>query len=89
MSMKDHQNPDGTYNGITALSELSGLSEETMKDIWAKVQDNNRALDACPSHDFEPNPDGNRTAAYRCKNCGGTVTDNNYRWHELGRRSRK
>jgi hypothetical protein len=33
------RNPDGTCNGIKALAKVSGLSEETVREIWEKTKD--------------------------------------------------
>lgn len=37
--MEKHRNPDGTYNGITALAELSGLSEEEIRWTWERAKE--------------------------------------------------
>ena len=37
--MEKHRNPDGTYNGVTAMAELSGLSEEEIKWSWERAKE--------------------------------------------------
>lgn len=37
--MEKHRNPDGTYNGVTAMAELSGLSEEEIKWAWERAKE--------------------------------------------------
>lgn len=34
--MEKHRNPDGTYNGVSALAELSGLSQEEIRWTWER-----------------------------------------------------
>ena len=34
-----HRNPDGTYNGMTVLSELSGLSQEEIMWTWERAKE--------------------------------------------------
>lgn len=33
-----YRNPDGTYNGIAALSDLSGLPESEVRKIWESAK---------------------------------------------------
>lgn len=37
--MEKHRNPDGTYNGVSALSELSGLSQEEVRWTWERAKE--------------------------------------------------
>lgn len=96
MSIKDHQNPDGTWNGVGVMSELTGLSKETVQSTFEEVKANNLTLSQCDYHEFTINPDLarptplNRSKRYKCKNCGGTVSEIMWRWFEIGRQqSRK
>lgn len=92
MDLEKHRNKNGTINGVSALSDYTGLPQEEVKSIFNEVQANNAKLNACPYHEFEKNPDPdadrpiNRHRRYICIHCGGTVTDTMHRWHELGRR---
>lgn len=93
MSMKDHQNPDGTYNGVGVMSELSGLEQDHVVSIMEAVKANNALLESCAWHWFVPNPDLENPAsplcrhkAYKCVHCGGTINPVMYKWHQLGRR---
>ena len=90
MSIEDHKNPNGTYNGPSVLSEITGLPKGEIQSIMELVQANHRKLDSCPYHEFEaiPKDQGmlSRQSAYRCIHCGGEVDQQRYRWHELGRR---
>ncbi|WOL24330.1 hypothetical protein fHeYen801_120 [Yersinia phage fHe-Yen8-01] len=94
MSLKDHQNPDGNYNGISAMSELTGIKETEVSRIWAEVQANNQKMENCPYHEFEENQGEladravNRGKRYVCIHCGGYINPVMYRWHELGRRQK-
>jgi hypothetical protein len=91
MSTDKHKNEDGTYNGIEVMSELTGISVGKITSIWQRVQENGQKLEACPYHEFELDSE-NKTMTrhqYRCKNCGGTVNNSMYRWHEIGRNSVK
>lgn len=33
---RKHRNPDGTYNGVTYMSEMSGLSQAEIKWMWER-----------------------------------------------------
>ena len=88
MSFEHHRNPDGTYNGVGVMSEVSGLSQETVADIARKVQANHKRLNGCAYHDFElckPSVSASHTR-YRCTHCGGEVSGHDYKWHQDGRR---
>lgn len=37
--MEKHRNPDGTYNGVAAMAELSGLSEEEIEWTWKRAKE--------------------------------------------------
>lgn len=37
--MERHRNPDGTYNGVAALAELTGLSEEEIRWSWERSKE--------------------------------------------------
>lgn len=90
--LDDHRNPDGTYDGVGAIGEITGLGRDEMLVIWKRAKENSSRLDACPWHDFAPIP-GTANAAglrprYRCIHCGGEVDANAHYWHEKGRRAR-
>lgn len=87
MSIEDHRNPNGTYDGVGVMSEISGLPRGEIEAIAAQVKANQSKLDGCAYHEFErliTAPPGRET--YGCKHCRGTVDVIRYRWHELGRR---
>lgn len=87
MTMDSHRNPDGTYDGLGVLGELSGLGRDTAMDIFAQVKANSAKLNACPRHDFSPIPPLRQLRQrYRCEHCGGEVDAHAYHWHEQGRR---
>lgn len=89
MSIDKHRNPDGTYNGVGVMSELSGIPRHEVLSIWEQVKANQYKLSACPWHDFEPILPLVKTGQkYRCKHCGGEVNASAYHWHEQGRRAR-
>jgi hypothetical protein len=54
------------------LGKVSGLGEETVREIWDNVQANRRKLDNCGFHEFV-RKDNRGTRNYVCKNCGGEV----------------
>ena len=85
MAMNDHRNPDGSINGVTAMAEMSGLTPDTVKSLWAEVKANHAKLEACPLHDFEPATPGTRKR--RCRNCGGEVGTIEVSWYEAGLRA--
>jgi len=87
MSLGDHRNADGTYNGVGVMSEMSGLSRAAVTGIWESVKANQSKLDACAIHNFEPAAPGvkNRT----CTECGGEASIVNVLWYERGLRHGK
>lgn len=88
MSLEDHRNPNGTYNGVKALAELTGLPQGEILATWESVKANHAKLAGCPWHEFERTKGVLHAATheYTCKHCGGTVNHIAYHWHELGRR---
>jgi uncharacterized protein YoaH (UPF0181 family) len=37
--LEKHRNPDGTYNGVSAMSEMSGLSQEEIQWTWERAKE--------------------------------------------------
>lgn len=73
-------------DGIKVMSELTGLSRETVLDIAAGVRANIAKLSACSLHTFEPiAPAQPLRTRYRCTSCGGEIDSSAYRWYQLGR----
>lgn len=96
MSIKDHQNPDGTWNGVGVLSELTGLTKEAVQTTFESVKANNMKLETCQYHEFILNPDLEtpespvlRHMKYKCVHCEGTINPVMYRWFELGRHQQR
>lgn len=96
MSIKDHQNPDGTYNGVGVLSELTGVSKEDVLITFETIKANNQRLESCQYHEFTINPDLSnpdspivRHLKYKCIHCGGTVNPVMWRWFEIGRQQQR
>lgn len=89
MDLDKHKNQNGTYNGVSALSELSGLGQGEIMSIVEQVKANNAKLNGCPYHDFELHEQGALVSRskFRCVHCGGIINGDQYRWHELGRRT--
>jgi hypothetical protein len=80
------RNPDGTYNGIKAMSELTGMSESKVADIARIARENVQRLSSCSIHAFEPvGPVAPLRTRYRCAACGGEVDSSAYRWYMQGR----
>ena len=86
MDLDKHKNQNGTYNGVDALSELTGLSKGDVKDIFKQVQENQAKLDGCAYHEFVLFDSVGARHKYMCVNCSGEINGTQYRWHELGRR---
>lgn len=93
--MDKHRNPDGTYNGVSALADYSGLTKAEIRAIVERVKANNAKLDGCAYHVFDRIDDLSDPASffrhkqrYRCRHCGGDVDGHQHHWHELGRRER-
>lgn len=94
MSLDKHLNPNGTYDGVGVMSELTSLPRDEIRAIAEQVKANSAALAACQWHDFEriPRPDDGPTTQarlgdrWRCKHCGGEIDAVAHSWHERGRR---
>lgn len=85
--MNKHKNPNGTYDGVGVMSDLTGLSRQSITDIAAEVKANRDRLESCPYHEFSPIlPRVPIRQRYRCIECGGEVDSLAYYWHEQGRR---
>ncbi|WP_431023812.1 hypothetical protein [Halomonas sp. H5] len=90
-----HRNPDGTWNGVGVLSDLTGLPREEVQSIAERVKANLARLEACPYHEFEAIAASeaglrlSRRPRYRCRHCGGEIDSTAYHWHEMGRRERQ
>lgn len=86
--MNNHQNPDGTYDGIAVMSSVTGLPRKTVAEIAEEVRANHALLHDCPYHEFAPiQPRVKAGQRYRCIECGGEVDHHAWLWHERGRRA--
>lgn len=73
------------YDGIKALSEVSGLSESVVKTMWEDVKKNHHRLDSCIGHVFNVvDPDDTWNRRYKCVVCGGVVDSFAYGWYVKG-----
>lgn len=92
MDMSKHRKPNGNYDGVGIMAELTKLPRSEIEEIAAQVKANSTLLGSCAYHDFVPSPLAPGQSAmrqrYYCLNCGGDVDASAYRWHELGRRPR-
>lgn len=80
-----HRNPDGTVNGASALSELSGLGSDTVQGIFEHAKANQRKLAGCVAHAFSPVlPLRNAFQQYRCDHCGGEIDSHAFHWFTVG-----
>lgn len=91
--LDDHRNPDGTYDGIGAMSDLTGMPRDRLQKLAESVRANHAALSSCAYHEFEPMapiqpPALSMKQKYRCRYCGGEVESFAHHWHEQGRRAR-
>ncbi|HHL0959906.1 TPA: hypothetical protein ACQVH3_004680 [Serratia marcescens] len=90
--MDKHRNANGTYNGVSLMSELTGMPEGAVKSLIQQVQENQHKLEACQYHEFEQSKQTSPQSSithqkYVCRNCGGEVSHQQWRWHEIGRNS--
>lgn len=63
-------------DGADLLSELSGLSRESILKRWEKAKANKRRLDACARHRFfsrSPSEGSPFGKSFVCLNCGGAM----------------
>ena len=85
--MNNHRNPDGTYNGVSFMAEVTGLPRKTVAEIAAEVRVNQQRLRGCVRHDFEPLPPLTTiNQRHRCIHCDGEIDYHAWYWHEQGRR---
>lgn len=82
--MQQHRRPDGTYDGIGVMADLTGLSRQSVQEIAAQVKANHARLSACPLHDFAPAAAGKRKRV--CRSCGGEADSVSVSWYEDGLR---
>lgn len=81
--IEKHRNPNGTYDGLGVLGDLSGLSRDSMHDIWNKVKENQKRLDGCVAHDFAP-AETSTSRRRVCRVCGGEADTIAVTWYERG-----
>lgn len=89
MSLEDHRKPNGNYDGIGVMAEVTGLPRDEIRALAEQVKANSAKLRTCPWHEFEAlitAPPG--SGRYRCRNCKGEVDSSAYHWHEQGRRAK-
>ena len=89
MNIEHHRNPDGTYNGVGVMADLTGLSRQSAAEIAEQVRANHDALESCDYHEFSailPRQERLSRQRYRCAHCGGEVNHSAWFWHEKGRR---
>lgn len=73
-------------DALDTLSAATGLTKADMKTLWAEVQANGRALEACAQHSFAPVlPLQTMRQKYRCEHCGGTIDAIAHSWYQKGR----
>lgn len=87
-----HRKPDGNYDGVGVMAEVTGLPRDEIRAIAEQVKANGAKLRACPWHDFEVIEQTGIVARlsdrYRCRHCQGDVDSSAYHWHEQGRRAK-
>lgn len=74
-------------DSLDTLSTATGLSRDTLLELWEKAQANRVLLDACPRHAFERSvgPNGPRLGdKFRCVVCGGEASADSVIWYEKG-----
>jgi hypothetical protein len=75
-------------NSLDTLSKVSGLSKDTMKEIFAEVKVNLKRLDSCIGpHDFNPSGDDAKIVVqqkYKCSKCLGTIDFIAFSWYTKG-----
>jgi hypothetical protein len=73
------------YDGLEALSEISGVPRAEVKAIWEDVKANQARLNTCARpHDFRQDEPGTLRSKWTCALCGGKVTSREARWYILG-----
>lgn len=72
-------------DGVEVLSSMSGLSKDTVKDLWEQAKANRIRLNGCSLHDFSERA-GRREVMddYICTKCRGRVSSELKHWYEKG-----
>lgn len=93
MALDDHRNPNGTYDGVGVMAEVTGLPRDEIRALAEQVKANHAKLAGCLWHEFEGYSDSVVAAPtpahrmrYRCRHCQGEVDASAYHWHQQGRR---
>lgn len=66
------------FDGIKKLSDMSGLTMETIREIAEQVMENNKKLNSCSFHEFDKHTQKRK---WICRNCGGTVDTIRKEWY--------
>ena len=59
-----------------------------MDELWKEVKENQAKLNNCTNHNFalDMEPQKRINKKYKCLNCGGTISDIDKFWYELGKK---
>lgn len=74
-------------NAREVLSQVSGIPEREINEIWEQVKANHARLDSCAGpHDFsiEGRKQGQLVRDWQCSKCGGTLDSVNVQWYRKG-----
>lgn len=70
-------------NSMDKLSEMSGISKDTLDEIWKEVKANNETLNKCEGpHTFK----SHKVVKFKwvCSKCGGHTSATQKVWYEKG-----
>jgi len=69
-TLRQFQNPDGTYDGVGVLGQLSGMSRDEIKARWEAIKAQHARAAACSLHQLLPTTNPRPYAQWRCGACG-------------------
>ncbi len=72
------------HDGRKVLSNISGIPEGRIQEIWEQVKANQKLLRDCECHDFSIEVPQRGSSRWQCINCKGVVSSGDKRWYELG-----
>lgn len=74
-------------NLFEQMEKITGISQETQKQIFENVRINHKRLESCEHHDFLieiPCEHSKYRSKYQCTHCKGIVDSQEKHWYELG-----
>lgn len=82
--LEKYRNPNGTYDGVAALVDVTGMPRPEVLAMVEKAKANHARLESCSRHDFVAAGPAERMSV--CTKCGGEASRASVVWYQAGMR---